>query len=69
MASVSQRPKGHDGVLSTLDLFIQVLSLAKDTCGIPPAQAVFASACALLTVIRVRFSLLCEDKPPTHAVY
>ena len=54
MASTSQRPKGRDGVLSTLDVIIQTLTLAKDTCGIPPAQATFGSAVTLLTMIRVR---------------
>ena len=61
MASTSQRPKGHDGVLATLDVFIQILNLAKDTCGIPPAQIAFGSATVLLTMIRVRSPLLCED--------
>jgi hypothetical protein len=55
MASTTQQPK--DGVLPTLDVFIQVLSIAKDTCGIPPAQVAFGSASALLTMIRVRLPL------------
>ena len=54
MTSTSQRPKGPDVFLPTLDAFIQVLSLAKDTCGIPPAQIAFGSACILLTMIRAR---------------
>ena len=62
MASRSQSPKGHDGALSTLDVLIQVLSLAKDTCGIPPAQIALASAVVLLTMIRVRFPLLGVDE-------
>ena len=66
MASTSQQPKGCDGVLSALDLFIQALNLAKDTCGIPPAQVAFGSASALLTMIRVRFPPLSQDGPPTH---
>ena len=52
MAS-SQPPKGRDGVLSALDVLIQALNLAKDACGIPPAQIAFASASVLLTMIRV----------------
>jgi hypothetical protein len=39
-----QRPKGRDGILSTLDVLIQVLNIAKGACGIPPAQVVFGSA-------------------------
>ena len=54
MASTSQRPKGRDGALSTLDVIIQTLTLAKDTCGIPPAQVAFGSAVVLLAMIRVR---------------
>ena len=59
MAS-SQQPKGDDGVLSTLDVFIQALNFAKDTCGIPPAQIAFASASVLLVMIRVSLG------PPTQ---
>jgi hypothetical protein len=53
MASTSQRPKGRDGALTTLDAFIQTFGLVKDTCGIPPAQIAFASAVVVLTIIRV----------------
>ena len=62
MALRSQSPKGRDGALSTLDVLIQVLSLAKDTCGIPPAQIALGSAVLLLTMIRVRFPLLGENE-------
>ena len=55
MTSTSQPPNGRDGLLSTLDVVIQALSLAKDSCGIPPAQVVFGSVTILLTMIRVRF--------------
>jgi hypothetical protein len=67
MAS-SQQPKGRDTVLTTLDLFIQALNIAKDACGIPPAQVAFGSATVLLTMIRVRFPPFHEDKLPTHVV-
>jgi hypothetical protein len=66
MASSQQQPKGRDGVLSTLDVFIQSLNLAKDTCGIPPAQVAFGTAGILLTMIRVRFLSLCQDELLTH---
>jgi hypothetical protein len=59
MAS-SQQQKGRDGVLSTLDVSIQALNFAKDSCGIPPAQIAFGSASVLLTMIRVCFLLLCK---------
>ena len=55
MASTSRRQKKRDRPISVLDLDIQALSLAEDSCGIPPAQAAFGSVGALLTTIRVRF--------------
>ena len=55
MASTSQQQKGRDRVLPTLDVFVQVLNIAKDTCGIPPAQVAFGSASVLLAMIRARF--------------
>jgi hypothetical protein len=58
MASTSQQQKGRDRVLPTLDVFIQVLNIAKDACGIPPAQIALGSASTLLTMIQVRFPLL-----------
>jgi hypothetical protein len=67
MASTSQWPKGRDGVLPTLDVFIQILNTAKDTCGIPPAQAAFGSASVFLALIRVGFlHPPCKGKPLTH---
>ena len=66
MASTSQQQKGRDRVLPTLDVFVQVLSIAKDTCGIPPAQIAFGSASVLLSMIRARFPLLSNDALLTH---
>ena len=62
MALVLQRQNGRGGVLPTLDVLIQVLAIAKDTCGIPPAQIVLGAAVAMLTMIRVRFSRLYDDE-------
>jgi hypothetical protein len=67
MAS-SQHPKGRDGVLTSLNLLIHALNIAKDACGIPPAQIAFSSASVLLTMIRVRLYLLREGKHLTHVV-
>ena len=56
MASKPQQSKGRDGLLSTLDVLIQALSVAKDACSaIPPAKIAIASASVLLTMIRVCF--------------
>ena len=65
MAS-SQQPDGRDGVISTLDVFIQVLNIARGACGIPPAQVAFGSAGVLLAMIRVRSPLSYEDELPRH---
>ena len=66
MSPASRALEEHDGVFSTLDGFIQVLSIAKDACGIPPAQAAFGAASALLTTIRVRFPLFYGDELQIH---
>ena len=66
MASESQPPKGHDTALSGLGMTIDVLNLAKDVCGFPPAQAAFGAAAFLLTTIRVRGLRFCGDGFPTH---
>jgi hypothetical protein len=61
-----QPPKEHDGVLSTLNVLVQALDIAKDACGIPPAQIALGSASVLLTMIRVRFPVLCENEFLSH---
>ena len=66
MASTSRQPNGRDGALSTLDVLIQTLNFAKDTCGIPPAQIALGSAIALLTMIRVHNPLLREEEDLAH---
>ena len=66
MASTSQPAEGRDRVLPTLDVFIQVLNIAKDTCGIPPAQIAFGFASVLLSMIRARFPLMSNDAFLTH---
>jgi hypothetical protein len=66
MASTSKPSKGRDVVLPTLDVLIQALDIAKDACGIPPAQIALGSASTLLTMIRVRFPLLREEELLTH---
>lgn len=54
MATESLQLEGRDHTLTTLDTLVRVLDAAKDTSGIPPAQAAFGSTSDLLTVIRVR---------------
>jgi hypothetical protein len=69
MTSTFQQQKGRDRVLPTLDVFIQALNIAKDACGIPPAQIALSSASTLLTMIRVRFSLLLSKGQPLTPSY
>ena len=49
-----QRQKGRESVLSTLNVTIEVLNLAKEICSITPAKAAFSSVSVLLAMIRVR---------------
>jgi hypothetical protein len=65
MAS-SQSPKGRDGVLSMLNVLIQALDIAKDACGILPAQIALGSTSIVLTMIRVCFPILYKDEHLTR---
>ena len=56
-------------LISTFDVFIQTLSLAKEACGILLAQVASGTAAALLTMILVRLPLLLDgDGLLTHVV-
>ena len=67
MASNFQRQKRKGrGALSSLDVDIQTLDRAKDTCGMAPVQAVFGSSSALLATIRVHFVLSYDNELPVH---
>ena len=62
MTDKSQRPKGPgDGVLSTLNLAIDGLNLAKEAASVTPAKAAFGTVAILLTMIRVN-SVLSRDE-------
>ena len=56
MAATSRRQKGRDGTLSSLNVAIEAMNLAKEVASITPAKAVFGSVGVLLTMIRVRSS-------------
>jgi hypothetical protein len=67
MASKSRKSKGRDGVLTGLDVAIQLLSVAKDACSVfPHAQIALGSACTLLTIIRVPSLLSLDPELPIH---
>jgi hypothetical protein len=59
MDSSAQRQKRRDIVLSSLDVAIDVMNLAKEVSSITPAKAVFGSASVILTMIKVCFFLHC----------
>ena len=62
MEAKSQRPRGRDGALrlSSLNIAIEAMNLAKEVSSITPAKAVFGTVSALLAMIRVR-TLLSYD--------
>ena len=62
----SQRPKGRDNTLTSLNVSIDALNLAKDMCGILPAKAVFGTVSALLTMLKVCFFQFCDDELWVH---
>ena len=61
MTDKSQQPKGRDGVLSTLNLAIDGLNLAKEVSSVTGTVAI------LLAMIRVSSLLSCNEKLQVHA--
>ena len=55
MATKSQQPKGRDDALSSLNMAIGALNLAKEATDMAPAKAAFTSTGVLLIIIRVGF--------------
>ena len=68
MDNKSQGPKGRDNTLSSLNMTIEALNLAKDICAITPAKIAFGSVSALLTMIRVRFFQFRDNEPRAHTI-
>ena len=66
MKDDSQQPEGRDGVLSSLNMAIDGLNLAKELSSITPAKAVCGAAAVLLTMIRVSSLLLCDGIHQVH---
>lgn len=58
MTSKSQQPTGRSGLLSSLNVAIEVMNAAEEIVSVTSAKAVFSSVCVLLTMIRVRFIFL-----------
>jgi len=66
MDTKRQQPKEREGTLSSLSMAIEALNLAKEISGIAPAKAAFGSVSVLLTMVRVRFLLFCENRRQVH---
>ena len=62
MTSSSQRQKNRDRVRSKLDTAIQSVNLARDACGIAPAEVAFGSVSNLLVSTEVCFLSFCDDE-------
>lgn len=60
MATKSQRQRGSNGTLTSLNFAIEGINLAKEISSITPAKAVFDLVSFLLTMIRV--CLLSRDE-------
>ena len=58
MAKGSQRLKGRDGALPALNALIEAMDNAGEISSITSTKVVFGSVSVLLTMIRVRLSLL-----------
>jgi len=66
MEANPQRPKGRDGTLSSLNIAIEAINLAKEISSITPAKAVFGSVSILLTMVRVRILVSYNQKSHVH---
>ena len=49
----SQRPRGQDNIVSSLNVAIEAANLTKEVLSITPAKAICGSISAILTMIRV----------------
>ena len=61
MDAKPRRPKGCNDTLSSLNLAIEAVNLAKEISGIAPAKIAFGSVSALLTMIRVHSFLFFDS--------
>ena len=61
MATSSRRPKGSGGLVSTLNVSIEAMNLAKEISSVTPAKAVFGSVSVVLAMIKVRSVLFCGN--------
>jgi len=53
----TRRQKRREIILSSLDVAIETLNIAKEIASITPAKAVFSSVSVILTMIKVGFAV------------
>ena len=63
MADNPKPPKRGDGILSSLNMAIDGLNIAKEFSSSTPATPVFGTVAVLLTIIRVTFHLFRDGYP------
>ena len=61
MATTSQKPKGRENALSSLNAAIEVITVAKDAVSATPVQVAFSAAAVLLTMIKVSFFVFRDE--------
>jgi len=61
MNANSQRPKRRDVAVSSLNAAIDTMNILKEAMAMTPIKAAFGSVSVILTMIRVRFLLFCND--------
>jgi len=66
MEAKSQRPKDREGVISALNVAIEATSLAERVTSFTPAKAAFGTVSVLLTMVKVRLLLFCNDLLQVH---
>ena len=66
MEGKSQRSKGRDRTLSSIDIAIEAMNLAKEVSSITPAKAVFGTVSVLLAMIRVCLLLSYDEMLRVH---
>jgi len=69
MDTESRQPKGRGGTLSSLNVAIEALGLAKEASSITPAKAVFGSVNILLIMSKLPacpITAACRSNKPSH---